>query len=138
LELSAFALKQAPDFTALSYTWGGEERSQLINLQGRQFHIIPNLESFLWEAKHQIELSRVEQNHDEGSWNGAWLWIDSICIDQSNSEEKSAQVAMMKDIYEAAKTIISWLGVLDDDAKLGMEYILDFDHFREPWSRAHP
>jgi hypothetical protein len=37
---------------------------------------------------------------------------------------------MMKDIYESAQTVISWLGEMDEDSKLGMEHILDFGHFR--------
>jgi Heterokaryon incompatibility protein (HET) len=131
LKLGIFALAAAPRFTALSYTWGGEERSQLINLQGKPYRITPNLESFLWEAKHRIETSSVAEERGEKEWNGGWLWIDSICIDQSNTEEKNGQVAIMKDIYESAQTIIPWLGELDDNARLAMEYIFNFDHFRE-------
>jgi hypothetical protein len=76
-------------------------------------------------------LATQKQNtEDRNDWKGGWLWIDSICIDQSNTEEKNVQVGMMKDIYESAQTIISWLGHLDDDVKLGMELILGFDYFR--------
>ncbi|KAH7354691.1 heterokaryon incompatibility protein-domain-containing protein [Rhexocercosporidium sp. MPI-PUGE-AT-0058] len=131
LKLGVCTLKSAPHFTALSYTWGGEARSKLINLQGTVFRITPNLEAFLLEAKRRIETLSTKNELDEKRWNGGWLWIDAICIDQSNTLEKNVQVAMMKNIYERAQTIISWLGKLDDDAKLGMEYVLDFDYFRE-------
>lgn len=116
LQLGVFALRMAPPFTALSYTWGGEERSQPINIEGKSCHITPNLQSFLWEAKRRIEVSAATEARDRNNWNGGWLWIDSICIDQSNTEEKSVQVGMMKDIYESAGTIISWLRELDEDA----------------------
>ena len=38
------------------------------------------------------------------------LWIDSICINQEDSEEWDAQVRRMKTIYEQAERVIIWLG----------------------------
>lgn len=38
------------------------------------------------------------------------IWIDAICINQSDDAEKSVQVAMMADIYAGAKNVIVWLG----------------------------
>ncbi|KAM3077566.1 hypothetical protein ACMFMG_006902 [Clarireedia jacksonii] len=128
LGLCVCTLETAQPCTALSYTWGGEVRSQLIELQGTAFRITPNLEAFLLEAKRRIEALSTNKELDEKRWNGGWLWVDSICIDQSNPLERNAQVAMMKNIYERAHTIISWLGKLDDEAKLGMEYVFEFMH----------
>lgn len=39
-----------------------------------------------------------------------WLWIDQICIDQSNTHEKNQQVAIMSKIYSKAYIVLSWLG----------------------------
>lgn len=41
------------------------------------------------------------------------LWIDSICIDQSNLAEKSMQVALMGQIYSLASSVMVWLGEWD-------------------------
>lgn len=38
------------------------------------------------------------------------LWADRVCIDQSNTAEKSAQVALMGDVYESASRVVVWLG----------------------------
>jgi hypothetical protein len=38
------------------------------------------------------------------------LWIDAICINQSDDVEKSEQVVNMKEIYENACQVIVWLG----------------------------
>lgn len=35
------------------------------------------------------------------------LWIDSICIDQSNIDEANKQVAMMREIYGKAKVVLA-------------------------------
>lgn len=39
-----------------------------------------------------------------------WLWIDAICINQKDDEEKSSQVGIMRQIYERAFQTIVWLG----------------------------
>ena len=41
------------------------------------------------------------------------LWIDSICIDQDNSSEKTAQVKLMGQIYSRASFVAVWLGSSD-------------------------
>ena len=38
------------------------------------------------------------------------VWIDAICISQSDLEEKGQQVAMMKEIYTKATQVRIWLG----------------------------
>jgi len=38
------------------------------------------------------------------------LWVDAICIDQSNLAEKNHQVDLMKKIYKQADSVIAWLG----------------------------
>jgi hypothetical protein len=39
-----------------------------------------------------------------------YLWIDALCIDQTNSTERASQVLLMGDIYSSAKRVIVWLG----------------------------
>ncbi|KAH7175267.1 heterokaryon incompatibility protein-domain-containing protein [Dactylonectria macrodidyma] len=38
------------------------------------------------------------------------LWIDAICVNQSDTEERTAQVALMSHIYSNAKSVVVWLG----------------------------
>lgn len=42
---------------------------------------------------------------------GAALWIDAICINQSDLREKSRQIRIMPDIYFRAKTVLVRLDV---------------------------
>jgi Heterokaryon incompatibility protein (HET) len=39
-----------------------------------------------------------------------YIWIDALCIDQSNGDEKAVQVRLMRDVYGAAKKVVAWLG----------------------------
>ena len=42
-----------------------------------------------------------------------YLWIDQLCIDQTNVLEKGSQVLLMGDIYSRSKSTIIWLGEED-------------------------
>ncbi|EUC32189.1 hypothetical protein COCCADRAFT_37857 [Bipolaris zeicola 26-R-13] len=39
------------------------------------------------------------------------LWIDAICINQADAEEKTLQVPLMRSIYTATLKVHAWLGV---------------------------
>src|SRR6266536_764396 len=38
------------------------------------------------------------------------MWVDAICIDQSNIDERGHQVALMTKIYSLAKCDLLWIG----------------------------
>jgi hypothetical protein len=38
------------------------------------------------------------------------MWIDAICIDQTNNKEKAHQVVQMRDVYLSSQRIVLWLG----------------------------
>ncbi|KAF5017830.1 hypothetical protein F66182_10212 [Fusarium sp. NRRL 66182] len=42
--------------------------------------------------------------------NGRPIWIDAICINQADQDEKAVQVARMGEIYSAAEKVFIWLG----------------------------
>jgi hypothetical protein len=55
-----------------------------------------------------------------------WIWIDAICISQSDNEEKAGQIPLMDKIYSLAEHVLVWLGEADDDteqALLRLPYI---------------
>ncbi|KAF2803814.1 HET-domain-containing protein, partial [Mytilinidion resinicola] len=43
-------------------------------------------------------------------YNGRWLWIDAICINQEDTNGRNCQVQQMGDIYWEATQVLSWLG----------------------------
>ncbi|KAG4437090.1 hypothetical protein IFR05_007424 [Cadophora sp. M221] len=108
-DLVPFALQTCPDFVALSYTWGKDMHSQAININGHDFHATENLHSFLKLIPNLPEFSP-----------DTWWWIDSICINQNDEEEKSSQMAIMGKIYENAAQTVIWLGE-ENDAHFGEE-----------------
>lgn len=83
----------------------GDERTIICN--GKQMQILENL----FHGIRQLQKSEMMKGP---------IWIDAICINQSDEAEKSAQVKMMNKIFEAATRVIVWLG----RASLATEFIL--------------
>lgn len=51
------------------------------------------------------------------------LWVDQICINQGDEQEKSQQIPLMRRIYSFSGQTISWLGEATKDSDLAMEYL---------------
>ncbi|KAK0738783.1 heterokaryon incompatibility protein-domain-containing protein [Schizothecium vesticola] len=100
-ELQAISLdsKDYPPFTALSYTWGAPTKSRSITLDGLSFPVLDSLYPVL-EA-----ICRPSGGFEAK----AWYWIDSICIDQTNSDERGAQVQLMGRLFATAWRTAVWL-----------------------------
>jgi hypothetical protein len=49
------------------------------------------------------------------------LWVDAICIDQTDASEKSYQVGLMARIYMQAHQVIVWLGDGDRESYFTLE-----------------
>jgi hypothetical protein len=74
-KLSAFRLADAPSYIALSYVWGDIKETAPITLNDAEIHVTTNL---------LAALRRMS------AWGpGTYLWIDALCINQNNTEEKS-------------------------------------------------
>ncbi|KAH7385797.1 heterokaryon incompatibility protein-domain-containing protein, partial [Pyrenochaeta sp. MPI-SDFR-AT-0127] len=95
-KLSVASSFLATDFEALSYVWGEGTAVEPLLVNGCSMKVTQNLHKALQSLRHRTE-PRI-------------LWVDAICIDQSNVDEKNVQVAMMGDIYRAAKTVCVFLG----------------------------
>jgi hypothetical protein len=48
------------------------------------------------------------------------LWTDAVCINQLDTAERSQQVTMMQTVYEAAGSVLVWLGEGDPVAEMGL------------------
>lgn len=99
------------DYEALSYVWGDTEEGRLVYVNGRPLPITPNLDIALRYLRYPSEPCR--------------LWIDAICIDQSNLSEKTHQVSMIREIYQNASQVLVWLGESDRDIRKALALLVD-------------
>lgn len=97
----------APAYTAVSYTWGNDVPSETIMLDGRLFRVRPNL----WSCLYYLGLF----SHD-AEWK--YLWVDAICIDQRNDQERNDQVSRMDKTYRDATCVSVWLGLAPQEPEL--------------------
>jgi hypothetical protein len=86
-----------PKYEALSYTWGPPAVVKGIELNGTRVDVRENL----WSALKHLRNSRQERI----------LWIDALCINQADVQERNHQVKLMAHIFERAQTVLVWLGV---------------------------
>jgi hypothetical protein len=86
-------------YTCLSYVWGAEADGHWIILDGEFFWVRENLWQFLQQARRKPHICNE------------WLWIDALCIDQANSNERTHQVQHMGSILSKATNVIWWLGM---------------------------
>ena len=88
-------------FTAISYTWGDAANQEAIYIHDKPFFVYRNCHHVLTCVYRQWTLGQLESD---------LVWIDSICINQSDSEEKSVQVSFMGDIYAKATQVLACIG----------------------------
>lgn len=140
--LVTYRRSEAPEYIALSYTWGEENAYEEIYVNGMHYPVRPHLRSGLKQyAKYRDEWPRI--------------WIDAICINQDDSRERTEQVRHMAEIYSKAQCVVAWLGddndieIASSGAKGGeiRRQFLSFRLFKHPkilrklsmlpyWSRA--
>ena len=93
---------QRPRFAALSYVWGSYASPRdIITCGSCEIEITSNCRD---------ALRQIRANHP----GGCTLWVDTICINQTDDEEKSHQVLLMKEIYTWADRVYVWLGTGND------------------------
>ncbi|CAD6446898.1 9d3d13e4-6aac-4073-bae1-552b574167e2 [Sclerotinia trifoliorum] len=83
-------------YTALSYVWGDANNTRTILVDEKPLSITASLETAL--------------RHMRDTQKDMMIWADGICINQSDTEEKSKQVRLMGNIYEVATHTIIFLG----------------------------
>ena len=75
-------------------------------LQGSRWLITTNLEAALRYLRDPEKEKAV--------------WIDAICINQSDVEERNAQVHFMKKVYSKTMYVRVWLGEAADDSDMAI------------------
>jgi len=54
------------------------------------------------------------------------IWVDAVCINQDDRQERSIQVRNMKQIYSKAERVIAWLGEESENSSRVIKSMKDF------------
>lgn len=94
--VETISLLSRSSYEALSYVWGDASIRQTITFNDAPFSVTQNLAI----ALHHLRLPNRPRR----------LWVDAICINQSDIKERNEQVTLMGEIYSMAKPVLVWLG----------------------------
>lgn len=87
----------SPPYEALSYVWGSGGVSHIVHQPTQMaIPVTRNLYDAL-KGVRQVEKDRV-------------IWVDALCINQTDGKEKGIQVRKMNSIYARASRVVVWLG----------------------------
>jgi hypothetical protein len=83
-------------YEAVSYVWGSPYATRSITVDGRTLRITKSA----YEIIHRRRSAFLDQ----------LIWIDQVCINQTDIQEKASQVEMMGQIYKEAVRVTAFLG----------------------------
>ena len=99
-------------YLAISYCWGGTPHLDRLWLSDKEYLPITKSAAYILRCI-------APETH---------LWIDSVCINQKDTEEKSIQFSYMWGIYKLADCVLAWPGGPEDGGDLAMEMLFDFKY----------
>lgn len=120
--ISSVTLDSGSKYEAISYRWASQGPARRIQLEGK-FATVPENLWFALERFRLQEQSRI-------------LWVDQICINQSDNVEKSHQVRHMGAIYNQAKQVLIWLGPGSGNTSLAVKALQAFSEHHVETTKA--
>jgi hypothetical protein len=100
-DFKVVSLMDQPVYSALSYVWGQEEPDYIANIGSYPIPIRQNL----FAALRRLRAHAAGKDYT--------VWIDALCIDQANTDERNSQVAMMGQIYSVCTSTLVWFGEME-------------------------
>jgi hypothetical protein len=98
-----------PSYFALSYRWiPGNPQSILVS--GKSFNVDENVHDAMRILRSYTSVPLP-------------LWVDCICINQKNDQEKSKQIPLMPYVYGHSFITLIWLGIPTEESKRAADYI---------------
>ncbi|PQE22890.1 heterokaryon incompatibility protein [Rutstroemia sp. NJR-2017a BBW] len=109
-------------FEALSYCWGNANDSSELILYPSE----TNGRSEAYSTPGSVFMALKQLRYRDRPRS---IWIDQLCINQNDIEERAQQVSMMTEIYSNASAVNIWLGDRDPSTEAGMRVVRDIHNF---------
>lgn len=136
-----------PIYEALSYAWGSTDDLEVAYVSefSTTRDIIENVFTTMELGKNLI----CALKHLRNIYAPRRLWVDAICINQTDMKERERQVLRMDNIYKSADRVLIWLGPTKDNSSLAISvlqkigqrveitrdgFIVSSPDYREPFS----
>ena len=112
-EISQMPIEEV-EYVGVSYSWGESSITETILVGGEPMQVTTNLAACL---------KRLASKPNDPNGAARNYWVDSICINQFDQQERSAQVLRMRDIFSSAKRVLVWLGEERPETGLAVDRI---------------
>ena len=117
------------EYFALSYVWGNATDAKPIYLDGE----IVEIRATLWRALDALRHQLRGRPCDDAPFRGPagvpmeslYIWIDFLCINQDDVDERNSQIQMMDQVFSKAQGVIGWLGDPTDESNAAMDLLHD-------------
>ena len=103
--LETFERRTAPPYDALSYCWGTDVKQPPLVCNGRCVKVTSSAAG---------ALQMIARRHTQA--DAYCCWVDAICLNQDDEDEKAVHVARMSAIYAEARQAVVWLGEADSES----------------------
>ncbi|KAI0100617.1 heterokaryon incompatibility protein-domain-containing protein [Nemania sp. FL0031] len=120
-EIIHFSLTDPPPYTGISYAWGDADDKRSIQISNLNIPVAVSLFGAL-DAVRRTD-------------SDVLIWVDALCIDQQNRDERSEQVQLMTQIYAKAENVAIWLGPSTDSSELAIEFLQEIFSARDDDSK---
>jgi hypothetical protein len=107
--LENVSLNAMPTYEALSYEWGLPDVNDHCSRVLLNSHVVPTTPNL------RLALNRLPPER--------CYWIDALCINQRDDNERGLQVRLMTEIYRHASAVVVWLGLEEGNSKHGMYFL---------------
>lgn len=109
--LNAYDLGSCPSYVCLSYTWGPPLNTEECKAEydGAKRSLFVKSGNHTGQMEVGLNLREGLEQLIAAGYTGH-LWVDAICINQDDPQERSSQVAIMGQIFAGCKQTTVWLG----------------------------
>jgi hypothetical protein len=111
--LQSFDLTDCPEYYALSYVYGDPSIRESILINGKE----GDVNKHGWRTLHQ---ARAQAS------TGSYFWLDAICINQNDHQEKAIQVSKIAQIFTSAVEAWMCFGPEQDDSDFLFQTLQSF------------
>ncbi|VUC32824.1 unnamed protein product [Clonostachys rosea] len=118
--LTTQSLDDPAEYFALSYVWESGQYLPRSSGKGtrRACHLL--VDSAHVEVSRNLWLAIEQIRQDE---NPVRIWVDAVCINQTDLDEKAWQISLMSRIYQQASQTLVWLGEGSSSTRIAMEFL---------------
>lgn len=116
-------------YTALSYCWGTDSNVATMTLTSTMINntsTTPTAQIQEIQVSIKLNLFIALRYLRTGAGDPRVVWVDALCINQQDIQERNQQVSIIQNVYSCATDVCIWLGEESEKARVALEILKPF------------